>query len=518
MDAGPFGRSVVRRLGREPQRHLWLEEPEPAQCAQQRKVGVAYIAGAVHLFAGNDDSVLPMFDGSPVSVPSAGAAEVRTHAIGGGLDTVRPGIDGDVSAGATADVRLCVGVADSDEDTSCQKHLSSARTPHWPSTFFAGVPLRQFLDVGWTSAGQEGGLDLDQTWDLSADSRLDLRTVVDPRRGPVQLRVKLTDVNNVSTLLTPAGGGNLYPLPSGSYSLSKRWGQDLRVSLADASGIDLTQVSRVSLVAQNATGRVYVADISATPVGGVSANPTDPTPVFSIDTVQQVEGDGTDPVTVEVPWHVTGDLQQAATLTIVHSTPFSFDGEAETESLVIPAHTTDGSVQVTYQPNDLDDRGQNLMGLTAYPVSGIETDQYVGGASIIDDDPTPGVSVTTGAHRITAGHPATWTMTLDAPVNYYAFALARPVKATDGPQLRVGDLTKHFRERYLGEDADLSAPLWKTPLTLFVQIRPHHLSKTISLPTRREHGVTRTISFKFRSQPFLNLGRPVRTVKVAPTP
>jgi hypothetical protein len=330
--------------------------------------------------------------------------------------------------------------------------------------------------------------------------------------------VALTDVNGNTATLTPPGGGNLYPLPSGSYSLSKRWGQDLRVSLADASGIDLTQVTRISLVSANDAGRVYVADVSATPVSGVSADPTTPVPVFSLDTVKQPEGDGTDPVTVEVPWHVTGDLQQDATLTIVHSTPFSFDEEAEVETLVVPAHTTDGSIPVTYTPNDVDDRGQNLIGLTAYAVNGVETDQYVGGASIIDDDPTPAVTLTTGASRITAGHPATWTMTLDAPVSYYAYALARPVKATDGPQLRVGDLTKRFRERYFGEHPDLSLPLYKSPIRFFIEVRPGRTSRTLSIPTRRQHDVTRAISLRFRGPRFLNLGHPVLTVKVKPAP
>jgi hypothetical protein len=488
--------------------------PSRLSAAQQRQVGKAYIAGAVHLFAGGDDSVLPMFDGSPVSVPSAGTAEIRTHAIGGGLVTVRPGLDGSPSAGATATVRLCDGVSDSEDATACQKKLSSGRTPHWPSQYFAGVPHRQFLDVGWQSTGLEGGLDLDQTWDLSADSRLDLRTVVDPRRGPVQLGVELTDIGGSSTVLTPAGGGNLYPLPSGSYSLAKRWGQDLRVSLADAGGIDLTQVSRVGLVSRNASGRVYVADISATPVGGVSADPTTDVPVVSFDTVKQQEGDGSDPATVEVPWHVTGDLAQDATVTVVHSTPFSFDDSAQTETLVIPAHTTSGVLPVTYQPNDLDDRGKRFIGLTAYAVRGIETDVYVGGASIIDDDPTPGLSVSTGAHRITAGTKATWSLTLDEPVNYYAYALARPVKATSGPQLRVGDLPKRFRERYFGDDADLSMPLYRTSARFYVQIRPHRLSGTLSIPTRKEHGDTRAISLRFRAPKFFDFGHPIRTVKV----
>ena len=57
------------------------------------------------------------------------------------------------------------------------------------------------MEVGWRSAGLEAGLDLAQPWDLSADSRLDLRTVVDPRRGPVRLGVTLTDADGPAPLV-----------------------------------------------------------------------------------------------------------------------------------------------------------------------------------------------------------------------------------------------------------------------------------------------------------------------------
>ena len=492
------------------------KSPTRLSAAQQRQVGRSYIAGAVHLFANGDDSVLPMFDGSPVAVPSAGDADVRSHAIGGGLVTVRPGLDGSASADATAAVRLCDGVSDSTDGTPCQKNLSSVRAPHWPSAFSTGVAHRQFLEVGWTAAGRHGGLDLAQPWDLSADSRLDLRTIVDPRTGPVRLDVSLTDADGHSAVVTPVGGGNLAPLPGGSYSLAKRWGQDLRVSLVGVSGVDLTRITQVGLVSRNASGRVFVADVSATPDAGVSAAPTTPLPVFSIDTVRRAEGDGTDRVTVDVPWHVSGDLDHDATVTIVHSAPFGFAPPSATQTLVVPAHATGGVLQVRYRPNDLDDQGTRFLALTAYAVSGLATDQYVGGASIVDDDPTPGLTARTAAARVTAGHPAAWTLTLDKPVNYFAYAVAKPVKAVAGPQLRVGDLTKRFRERYIGKGVALATPLYRTRVLFFVEIPRHRTSATLSLPTRREHGDTRAISLRFRA-PHLVVTHPLRTVKVTPS-
>ncbi len=494
---GPCGRGTPSRLS----------------AAEQRKVGRAYLAGAVHLFADGDGSALPLFDGSPVAVPSAGGADVRSHAIGGGIVTVRPGIEGFPSADATAAVRLCEGVSDSEDATSCQQKLSSVRAPHWPSAAFSGVSHRQFLDVGWRSTGRRGGLHLDQPWDLSADSRLDLRTIVDPRRGPVHVGVSLTDADGHSTVLRPVGDGNLYPLLGGSFSLAKRWGQDLQVPLAGSSGVDLSRVTQVDLVSRNASGRVFLVDVSATPDAGVSAAPTTPVPLFSIDTVRQPEGDGTDRVTVDVPWHVTGVLDHDASVTIVRGTPFSFGGPGATRTLVLPAHTSSGVLHVGYRPNDLDDQGRRFLGLTAYPVTGVETDRYVGGALIVDDDPAPGLRVRTAARRVTAGSPATWRLILSKPVNYFAFAVAKPVKAVDGPQLRVGDLTKRFRERYVGGDVSLATPLYRTKARFYIVIRQGRPSATFSLPTRREHGVTRAISLQFRA-PRFGLAGAVRTVKV----
>jgi hypothetical protein len=406
-------------------------------------------------------------------------------------------------------------VSDSKVAAACQKRASSGRSPHWPSAFFTGVPHRQFLDVGWTASGQQGGLDLAEPWDLSSDSRLDLRTIVDPRVGPVQLGVSITDVGGNTAVVTPVGGGNLAPLPSGGFSLAKRWGQDLQVPLAGVSGVDLTQITHVGLVSRNAAGRVYVADVSATPVGGVSADPTTPVPLFSIDNVRQPEGDGTDPVTVDIPWHVTGTLTHDATVAIVNGTPFGF-GSSVTRTLQIPVGTSSGVFHVKYRPNDLDDGGNRFFGRTAYAVSGIETDQYIGGATVVDDDPTPALTLGTGAHRVKAGHRATWTMSLAAPVNYTAFALVRPVKAVGGPQLRIGDLTAPFRKRFLSPGLTLRTPLYRSHTAFFIQIRRHRLSATLTLPTRSEKGVTRAISMKFRTFHF-HVPDNIRTVKVVPS-
>ena len=216
----------------------------------------------------------------------------------------------------------------------------------------------------------------------------------------MRVGVSLTDENDDSAVVTPLGGGNLSPLPGGSYSLAKRWGQDLKAPLAGVSGIDLGAITDVSVVSKNDTGRVWIVDMSATPNSGVSTAPTSAIPLLSIGTVNQTEGDGTGTATASVPYTIRGQLQHDAVVRLVSGVPFS-SAHPDVQRLVIPAGATSGHVDVEYQPNDLDDRGRVLIGLTAYPVRGIETDRYIGGAWIIDDDPTPKLSVKAAAARVT---------------------------------------------------------------------------------------------------------------------
>jgi hypothetical protein len=94
--------------------------------------------------------------------------------------------------------------------------------------------------------------------------------------------------------------------------------------------------------------------------------------------------------------------------------------------------------------------------------------------------------------------------------------LVTPVKAVGGPQLRVGDLPKPFRKRFLSPGLTLRTPLFRSHTAFFVEIRRHRLSGSLSIPTRPEKGVTRAISMKFHAF-GLDLPDNVRTVKVTPS-
>ena len=188
--------------------------PERLKAGEQRDVGVAYVAGAVAMFTG-DDAYLPLFDGSRATVGSIGDADVRSHALGGGRDERRPGREATPTAperGAT--VQLCSGRTTYDASAfgRCGRGVDDAVTPHWAADG-EPIPTRTFLEMSWTRRGAAGGLRFDRPLDLSAD-RLELRTIVDSRYPEVGLRVRVTDGSGATAVLVPEGGSVL-PSPGG---------------------------------------------------------------------------------------------------------------------------------------------------------------------------------------------------------------------------------------------------------------------------------------------------------------
>ena len=364
-----------------------FDDPARLSAVQQRKVGSAYIAGAVRLFARDDRRVLPMFDGSATTVASAGNADVRSHAVGGGIDVRRPGLDMSIGDTDGAQLRLCTGLSDLGDPNSCEPFALSSYTPHWPSAAYPGVPSRSDFEMTWTASGQAAGVDLTEPWDLSDDSHLDLRTIVAPALGAATLDVRLVDGNGGSAVVTPDNGGTLLPLPDRGGLPPMRWGQTLRVPLDGLTAVDLSDIVTINLVAQTAGGRVWIVDMSSAPTHGIT-EPAGQTPLVSFGKVRRDEGDGPGDVTVHFPYRVTGALTRAATVnvTVFGAPGMPFLGP---QRMRIPPHTTAGTFAITYTPNTTADKPERSITVIAYATRGIQTDNYVGRLVIVDDDATP---------------------------------------------------------------------------------------------------------------------------------
>ncbi len=347
--------------------------PGRLTAAEQRQVGRAYIAGAVGVFAGTGASYLPLFDGAAVTPPSVGDADVRSHAIGGGRQEVRPGIDAFPSLATGADTQLCTGIATSEGGSfvPCGRLNNGEVTPHW-TTAGERTPTRRFLRMTWGAAGAVGGLDLVRPLDLSA-RRLELRTIVDPRRGDVALRIRLSDDAGGSAVLEPESGTAL-PALLAAPGVTKLWAQPVLVDPSAATGVDLTRITRVEILGDSPRGQVFVADLSAAPAA-LPATPTTRMPQVSVRDLRLTEGDA-----AAAGPRGCRSRSPAARSPGRRGSWRSRRGRhaARVQRVVVDvaAGQTSGSIPVEYVADRTDDP-DSFTSVTVWPLRGLATDRYL---------------------------------------------------------------------------------------------------------------------------------------------
>lgn len=455
------------------------KNPDRLSPAEQQSVGIAYVAGAVRLFADGEDDLLPLFDGTRARVDSTGDAQVLSHAIGGGRDVRRPDLDTALALADGAATRFCQGTFAPDRVASCGHDVLFAGVwPHW-SPAWEHSPYRRFFEMTWDAAGQSGGMLLDDPLDLSA-GRLEMRTIVDAAAGSADLRVRLTDADGATAELAPVGGGTLPALGSG-WETSKLWAQALVVDPAGAA-VDLTRVVRVDLVSASDHGRIWVADLAAAPAT-LAAVPALRVPTVDVGRVRVEEGDGAAPVTAYVPFTVTGTLTRPGRLSVLTIGQAARDMQRFAVDLA-PGQTS-GRIPVTYQPDRADDYPKAVTGVVAWATRNVMTDAYVGQLTVLDDDPTPAMRLRPVPRTIAEGDAATWRLELARPVDYDLFVLARVVRGPR-PRVAVGDVGTGWVEQHLGPDADPGKPLWTYRPMLFEQLRAGGRSLQMSIPVRRD--------------------------------
>jgi dienelactone hydrolase len=495
--------------GGDPKDTCGTDNPDRLTPEEQQAAGTAYVAGAVHLFAADDQAVLPLFDGSRARVASLGGVQALSHAIGGGRDERAPGLGTSLTLPDGADTRFCRGTNASDRVSSCGHGVDYGWVrPHWPEQY-ERVPSRPFLEMTWSSAGQSGGLALDDPLDLTAD-RLELRTIVDPSTGPADLRVRVTDADGGSALLAPVGGG-VVPALDGGEQTAKLWAQTVVVDPTGATGVDLARIVRVDLVAQSGHGRLWVADLAAAP-DELAAVPAARVPTIDVGRVDIPEGDGRRQVTTYVPFDVVGELTRPAR--IVVTTAGQARGDVQRFNVDLAPGQASGRIPVSYWPDRADDYKVAITQVMTWATRNVMTDSYLGELRILDDDPTPAITVAPVARQVAEGSQARWAITLSKGVDYDLFASATVVRGPR-PQVAVGDVRRDWVERYLGRDADPDRALWSYHPMLFERIRPGQRSVEIAIPTARDRAAERRESLTLR----FRIGRQVvkRTVYVSPS-
>lgn len=480
--------------------------PQRLSPQAQRDVGTAYVAGAVRLFADDEQAMLPLFDGSRARVESQGDAQTLSHAIGGGRDLRLPGVTAGLSMSDGARTRFCDGKSDPARVASCAFAMKNDRVhPNWPDGY-ERVPTRPFFQMAWTESGQSGGMTLDTPLDLS-DRHLMLRTIVEPKKAKgVNLRVRLTDTSGNRATVTPVGGGTLPAIGDTRYT-KNLWTQTLTVEASGASGVDLSQVKRVDLVSVSSRGRVWVADLGAAPAV-LPAVPEERLPVISLTGMSMDEGDGPGDTTAQVPFKVIGEVKRPARFVVVTAGQESSEVQRFTVDLA-PGQTS-GTIPIRYTPDTRDDLDKIVTQITAWPLFGTMTDRYFGSLTILDDDPRPAITVRPVSRRVVEGQPARWRVSLAETVDYDLPLFMKVVRGPR-PTVRVKDIDKAWISEQAGY-LPPRKPLWKAGLMFYDQIRQGRLSTVISIPTRRDRIKERpeSLTIKVKLPGF----RAIRTVKV----
>ncbi|VXB88070.1 hypothetical protein [Nocardioides sp. AX2bis] len=450
--------------------------------AEQRDVGAAYVAGAVRMFTGPQD-VLAMFDGTRVSVPSIGDATVLSHALGGGREVRRPSVDTGLTLAEGARTSFCVGVL-KDGVGACGADTARRQvSPHWTASYDP-TPTRRFFEMSWDAAGQVGGMLLEEPLDLSQD-RLELRTLLDPRSGPVRLAVRLTDADGATAEVVPEDEGVLPALPR---ALPKAWGQALVVDPAAAAGLDLTRVTAVELVSGTDAGRVWVADVAAAP-SSLAPVPQRRAGTIDLGSVRVPEGDGPGREKAEVPFTVRGlDRPGRAVVVMAGSTG------RDRFTLDLAPGQTSGSLPFTYEADALDDVYGDRVQLVAYAARGVMTDSYLGDARVVDDDPTPAVTVRPVRRSVPEGRDVRLRVSLAAPVDYSVGVQAAVVRGPR-PDVDVADVG-----RVPGVDRGTAPgdPFGSAGVLLGTFVPAGETSTVVTLPTRVDRRAEPRESVTFR--------------------
>jgi len=490
----------------DPRSECGAATPDRLTRAEQRAVGTAYVAGAVALFTG-DASPLPLFDGSSVRLDSLGDADVRSHAIGGGRDLRRPGADAtltDTSGGATAAVCRGRTSPDAGSATWCGRKLGDLIAPHW-TPGDQGRPTTDFLTMSWTEAGAVAGLRLVEALDLST-GRLELRTIVDPRTGPVRLDVRLTDSAGGQSVLSPDnvtdGGDTLAPLPVGA-GLTKLWAQSLLVDAAALdptdpdNAADLSDIISVELIGRSDRGRLWVADLAAAS-SALVAVPDRRLPQVSLGEASAASGELRSTREARVPFVVEGSLDRPARFVVQRS---GVPGSRALTVVDLAPGQTSGSIPLAFGTRRLDGMGRQV-DVAAWGVDGVVTADYLGRLRVLGDDPDLVLRVRPVRRVVREGEPVEVRARLvgaGARVTHvYAEVVPGRGSRLRGDDLRPGWLTRR------GYGRESRRPLHRLGVGVGGRIPAGQRDVTLHLPTvrdsRREAPERVTLLVRFNHQ------------------
>ncbi|AZK97691.1 hypothetical protein [Streptomyces tsukubensis] len=422
---------------------------------QQQKAGNTYIAAAARLFAGGDDRVRPLLDGSGRSAPSAAPARVFTHAVGGHRTPV---VVPDPSVAVTGG-SVCLQIP-AEHTSGCQDR----DTTDWNSAHFARWKVtpeegRYAVTARWAAWSRSGTPPVRMTVpdpvSVAGSEALALRIAVPPNTRDNRMDVAVTDTSGRRAVL---GGVRIDGLP-GTGRITAHWAREVRVPLtaANTAGVDLRNIRALELVPRSMRGQIWLMDAWGWRPGTPAVQNSElPRVDLGMLTVQ--EGDA-GVRTYRVPVTVSGKGSGQVRLFV--PTP---DGEQVVSELVTVAPGTAAvDVSITVEGNT---RYGNDLSRTAYvkAVRNAAVGSDRGRVLVENDDPMPTISIVPVSDSVTEGAALTWRLSLSEPVDTGYFAANIGIAPVTGgsPELSTRDVDPVWLGEQFWASPSPERPLSKT--------------------------------------------------------
>ncbi|WP_433306610.1 hypothetical protein ACQP2F_21270 [Actinoplanes sp. CA-030573] len=451
------------------------DEPDPVcspgaptrlTATQQQNAGATYIAAAARLFAGGDDRVRPLLDGSGRGAPSAYPARVLSAALGANRTALlAPGPSVRVSAGA----RICEQVTDVAARSCLNPDDFNAWLVHF-TTFGPVIPEpgRYAAALSWTSPGRPISLSPARPVSLRGSRELALRVIVPPSSAGTRFTVSVTGEDGKRHDL---GDARLDGLPAAGLN-SAYWGQEVRVSLRGFAG----RIAALQITPRSANGKAWLLD-----AWGWNPGTPDPReaslPRIDIGEIQAPEGDAGSR-TYQVPVKITGRGGGVVRLFLVDGTSYA----VRTWLATVRPGARSIPVPVEVKGDTLFGEGEASY-LYAKTVSGFVIGDYSGGIQVVDDDPRPAVTWSPTTVRVAEGGALTWPFTLSAPTETPYYVAGVPVAPTAGAELSSTDVDPDWFTWYSFEDPEPSRPLSSTGVVPWASVEPGRTTGELSIPT-----------------------------------
>ncbi|MEU0094239.1 Calx-beta domain-containing protein [Kribbella sp. NPDC006257] len=400
---------------------------------QQQAVGTAYVAGFFRLQLGHEKQFFGLLDGSNSRAASAGNSVVRVvaQAPAGSrrdlnhFDKALPygAVSGSAKAVVCAGVDAPAGRAAA-ATPKCVKSEDGSQSPHWVEAYLAAkTPTTAVTKLTWT--GKNGVVRVPLTAaqrDVRRYAALSFRAAPDPAGAPrTDLSIRVVDGKGHAVSI-PAStlGDALVRMPGSNDSgLPKNLLRTVRIPVSSLKGIDLRDVRAVELrTDRTATGSVFVSDLAfSKPDLGRSAPSR--LPQLSASSIGKIpEGDSGSKT---VNFWVTLSRPSPRPVSVYAETNGNLSSSVSeiAEHLVFKPGETRKKVPVTITGNKRDSDDAEFSLVLSAPTEGLLARSF-GDGIVVDDDPTPTMTVGPGTAAENAGT-IKFPIKLSSPSDNYVF-------------------------------------------------------------------------------------------------